>query len=559
MSNVLVARFPTRPVARRTRDIAKVLAGHGLGTLVDQTGLTRFLPRFHRPEPERPRLSQAQRLRLALGELGVSFTKLGQTLSTRADLLPADIIAELSKLQDSAPCVPLAAVERVIIEDFGAPPDGIFARFDPTPMASASIGQVHAATLRDGREVVVKVRRPGIVEQVDVDLEILRSIVDWVQQHTAMGEDYDLHPVVDEFAYTLHDELDYVREAQNAVRFRRAFADDPGIHIPRVHEDYSTHRVLTLERVTGIKISDVEALDRQGISRRAVAENAVRSFLREVLEFGFFHADPHPGNYFVQPDGSLAIVDFGMIGRVSEVTQNRLLRAGLAALHQDSEALAEELYALGVAGRRAQRAAFQKDLDHLIGHYGGYSLSELSARVVVEELVRVVFRHKLQLPAELALLLRVSTMSEGVGLSLDPAFHYFDYASPIFRSSWKQRRSLSANLERLGRTASDAAELGIALPRRLDLLLGRLERGEMQMTVQHRGLDRVTREFQRMTNRLALSVILAASVVAVGIAAGVRREVTGDPVLAWLLRLGLVFSVAFGFSVIWGIWRAGRR
>ena len=559
--STLLARtwFPTRPVALRTRDIARVLARHGLGTLADQAGLNRFLPRFHRPDHERPHLSQAQRLRLACGELGVTFIKLGQTLSTRADLLPADVIAELSRLQDAAPAVPIEAVEQMIAEDLGLPPDQVFARFERTPMASASIGQVHAATLRDGSEVVVKVRRPGVVEQVEVDLDILRGIVEWVQHHTALGEYYELRPLVDEFTHSLHNELDYAREAQNATRFRRAFAGDPGIHIPRVHEEFSTHRVLTLERVSGIKISDVEALERHGISRRAVAENAVRSFLREVLEFGFFHADPHPGNYFVQPDGSLAIVDFGMVGRVSEVTQNRLLRAGLAAVQQDSEALAEELYALGVAGRRAHRAAFQKDLDHLLGHYGGYSLSELSARIVVEELIRVVFRHRLQLPAELALLLRVANMSEGVGLSLDPHFHYFEYASPIFLRNWRHRRSLGANLRRLGRAASDAAEMGVELPRRLDVLLGRLERGEIQMIVQHQGLERVTREFQRMTNRLALSVILAASVVAVGIAAGVRREVAGDVVLTWLLRLGLLFSLAFGLSVVWGIWRAGRR
>jgi ubiquinone biosynthesis protein len=179
--------------------------------------------------------------------------------------------------------------------------------------------------------------------------------------------------------------------------------------------------------------------------------------------------------------------------------------------------------------------------------------------MVVDELVRVVFRHKLQLPGELALLLRVATMSEGVGLTLDPAFHYFEHASPIFRRHWMQRRSLDASLRRLGRAATDAAELGIELPRRLDLLLGRLERGEIQMNVQHQGLERVTREFQRMTNRLALSVILAASVVAVGIAAGIRGAGAGDPILAWLLRLGLLFSLGFGIAVIWGMWRAGRR
>jgi ubiquinone biosynthesis protein len=317
--------------------------------------------------------------------------------------------------------------------------------------------------------------------------------------------------------------------------------------------------VLTLQRVGGVKISDVAALDRLGLPRRAVAENGVRSFLREVLEFGFFHADPHPGNFFVQPDGALAIVDFGMVGRVSEVTQNRLLRAGLAALRQDSETLAEQLYALGVAGRRANRVSFQKDLDHLIGHYGQSSLRELSARTVIDELVRIVLRHKLQLPTELALLLRVANMSEGMGLVLDPGFHYFEYASPIFKRTWRERHSLRAGIQRMSRAALDAAEMSAELPHRLELLLGRLERGEIQLSVRHEGLDAVTREFQRMTNRLALSVILAASVVALGIGAGIRHTASLDPVMYWLLRLGLFFSLAFGVAVLWGIWRAGRR
>jgi ubiquinone biosynthesis protein len=314
-----------------------------------------------------------------------------------------------------------------------------------------------------------------------------------------------------------------------------------------------------MERVSGVKISDMATLDRLGIPRRAIAENAVRILLREVLEFGFFHADPHPGNFFVQPDASLAMVDFGMVGRLSDATHQQLVRAILAVTRQDAEELGEALYSLGVAGRRANRAAFQQDLDHLIGRFEGRSIRELSAGSVTGELTRVALRHRLQLPSELALLLRVINMSEGLGLALDPEFHYLEFAGPILRQSWKRRHSPSQLVKRVGRAAVDAAELGVDLPKRAGRLLSRLERGEVQLNMQHQGLEEFTREFQRMTNRLALSVILGASIVALGLAAGLRQAPEISPIIEWIFRLGLLFSLVFGAWVLWGIWRAGKR
>jgi ubiquinone biosynthesis protein len=544
---------------RRSREIARVLAGHGLESLLDQSGLRRFAPFRLRLRTGEAPLATAARLRAAFGELGVTFIKLGQMLSTRADLLPADVVAELSRLQDSAPPVPVADIHRVIREDLGAPAAVLFERFDDVPLASASIGQVHGARRHDGREVVVKVRRPGVETQAETDLQILRGIAEWAREHTQIGSDYDLIPLVEEFAHSLRSELDYLREADNAERLGRAFAEDRQVWIPAVHRDLTTHRVLTLERITGIKVTDAQALDRMGVSRRAVAENAVRVFLHEALELGFFHADPHPGNFFIQPDGALAMVDFGMMGRLTEETRLRLLRAGLAAIREDSEALAEELYALGVAGRNADRRAFQRDLDHLIGRYGGHSLRELSATVVTQELTGIAFRHRLQLPSELALLFRVMAMSEGLGLSLDPDFHYLESASPHFKKRWASIHSVGATAARFGRAAFDAAELSAQLPRRTGLLLGRLERGELELSVNHEGLRAFSAQLQRMANRLALAVLLAASVVALGLAIGVRGMAGGGALIEWLFRLGLVFSLVFGAVLLWSMWRAPRR
>jgi len=547
-----------RPVMERTRHIARVLAGHGLGAVLHGTGLERFAPRGWWAVDGHA-LSQAQRLGMAFGELGATFTKLGQMLSTRGDMLPAEYLRELSRLQDSAPPVPVDRVLAILERELGASVGVTFGSFERRPLASASIGQVHAATLRDGTRVVVKVQRPTVAEEIERDLEILSRLVDWVESNTRFGADYDVRSLHTEFAHTIHGELDYIREGRNADRLRRAFAGDPGLHIPTVHWPTTTHRVLTLERVEGIKITDLEALDRAGIPRRAIAETAVRTFLRQLLEFGFFHADPHPGNFFVEPDGRIALVDFGMVGRVSDATQEHLLRAGLAAMEQDAEVLADLLYVLGVAGRHADRRSFEKDLDHLLGHYGGFSLRELSAAIVTREITDIAFRHRLQLPSELALILRVITMSEGMGLMLDPEFHYLEYASPIIRRHWQRRHSLRARLVELGRSTVEASELAVGLPRRTQRLLGRLERGEFELNVRHERLEEVTREFQRMTNRLSMALVVAASVVALSMALAVQHEGELSPHFRWLFAFGFVFTLFFGLWLMVSVWRSGRK
>ncbi len=549
-----------RPLVERAGHVSRVLARHGLATLVEQSGLGRFRPRLGRfGRPADSPVGRAVRLRQALGELGVTFTKLGQMLSTRADLLPAEFVIELAKLQDAAPPVPVELIERTIVEELGAPPDRVYAAFDRVPLASASIGQVHAAQLPDGSSVVVKVRRPGVVDEVERDLEILARLAPWLKEHVAMARHLDLEAIVSEFAWTLRNELDYVHEGRNADRLRQAFADDARVWIPRVDWERTTKRVITMERVGGIKVSDLVSLDQLAIPRRKIAENAVRMFLHEVLELGFFHADPHPGNFFVQPDGSIAVVDFGMVGRISEGVRTHLLRAGLAGIEQDPESLADELFALGVAGRGADRGAFTRDLDHLIGHWQGRSVGELSAAAVTRELGAVSFRNGLQLPGELALLLRVVSMSEGLGLMLDPEFRYLKFAAPIVRENWRRGRSLRAGFARLGRATAEAADLGLELPKRAGRLLGRAERGELELGVRHEGLDRFAHELQGMTNRLSLSMLLAASVVALAVALGVNGMPGVERYVRVLFALGFLFSLAFGAWLLVSILRAGRR
>lgn len=563
MSSFLtVPWFARGHLLHRSREIASALTRHGLGWVVVQLGLGDLVP-FERGwlgHPKRARAySQAEHLRMALGELGATFIKLGQALATRPDLLPADYVAEFSKLQDAAPPVPFEQICQLFCDEIGRSPDQVFAHFDPEPLASASIGQVHAGDLRgpSHESITVKVQRPGVAAQVDEDLEIITGMAEWAEGHTAFGRNYNLPVLAEEFAFTLRCELDYLREGHNADLFRRNFAGDATVRIPRVYHELSTARVLTMERMSGIKIDDVAGLDHAGIDRHTVAENAVRVMLREVFEFGFFHADPHPGNFFVEPDGSIALMDFGMVGRLDDQTLERLLRAGAAIARRDTERLTDEFYALGLAGAEAKRSRLQRDLDHLLDRLAGQPIKDLAAAQITNEIMAIASRHRLQLPGELVMLLRVVAMSEGLGARLDPDFHLFEFAAPSLQEFWLKRRSLKAATVRVGQAAWDAAELGLELPRRTSRLLGRLERGEVGFKIEHEGLPEFSRQLRHMANRLALSILLAATIVGLGLLMVIYHPPGWEVIGGWVLAVAFVIAAGFGAWLMWSIWRSG--
>jgi ubiquinone biosynthesis protein len=553
--------FARPQLHRRLRQIAAVLTRHGFGWLLAQVGL------HHYPGERRSRLkrllkgteySQAQHLRMALGELGGAFIKLGQVLSTRADLVPAEYLSELASLQDAAPPVPYADIQAVIAAELGASPGQIFAFFDPEPAASASIGQAHAARLHDGTELIVKVQRPGIEHQANIDLEILRGMCEWAQANTALGEYYDLAGLADEFAYTLRNEMDYRKEGRNADRFRALFNGDTAIYIPKVFWKYSTDRVLTMERVSGIKVSDIEALQTAGINRGEVARNSVRLMLREVFEFGFFHADPHPGNFFVQPDASIALIDFGMVGRLDQRLQATLLRVGMAAVRRDAELLADEFYMLGVVRHGTNRASLQRDLDHLLSEYASGSVRDLAAAEATSEMMAVSLRHRLQLPSALVMLFRVIGVSEALGAKLDPDFRLMDFASPYIKQFWQERRSPSAVTRQAISAMSEAAELTLELPRRASRLLSELERGDIEIRTHIGELKGLQDQLQATINRLAVALVLSATIIVIGMALLIHPPPGWDQMAPWLLGLAWLASAGCGIWLVWRIWRSGK-
>jgi ubiquinone biosynthesis protein len=397
------------------------LLRHGLGGIADLVDPRRLVGNLR--EPDRPRgHSGPDHLRRAFEELGPTFIKLGQVLSTRPDLVPPEYESALAVLQDAAPAVPTADIVRAVEAALGRPIGQTFRAFESVAIAAASIGQVHAATLLDGTEVVVKVRRPGVVERVAGDLELLDRFANVAARRSSIARRYDPVGLATEFGTTLQAELDYPREGHNADLVAASFINDEHVHIPRVFWEFTREAVITEERIWGIKVDDLRALDEAGLDRARVAKTLADAYLSMVFVHRFFHADPHPGNVFVELDGRVAFVDFGMVGSVTAHTGHGLGTILLALVATDSAKMADGLLRLGIASDDVDRATLERDLAQFLEKYARLPLEQLHLGPLIGELMSVVRVHRLRLPSDLALLLKTVMMCEGVAAQLDPTF-----------------------------------------------------------------------------------------------------------------------------------------
>lgn len=365
--------------------------------------------------------------------------------------------------------------------------------------------------------MIVKVQRPGVADVVEKDLAVLADLAHLAATRMGLGEYYDLEEWVAEFAYTLRNELDYTREGNNADRLRRNFADEPALHVPQVYWHLSTPRVLTMEELRGVKINNLAGLDAAGLDRRRVAENSVRIMLTEVFQHGFFHADPHPGNFFILPDNVIGLIDFGMVGQLDESLRNALLRLTLALTRKDSDRLVDELLDLGVAPKRVQRQVMKRDLSHLVARYYDLPIGEWAAGQMFNDVMAIAFRHRLRLPTDLILLIRVIAMSEGLGAQLDPEFNLLTFAEPYLKRFWLQSRGPTYLAHKIATGMVDLTELGLDLPQYLRRLVGQMARGEVTVTTRHEGLNEFIAELNRVANRLAMSILVAALIISVGL------------------------------------------
>ncbi len=513
--------------AARYLQIASAFRRHGLGLVVGLLGLERVLSAGRGGAADAAKRASAEspaHLRAALEELGPTFIKLGQLLSTRSDLLPPSFITELAKLQDAAPPVPVDEIRAVIRTELGADPEAIFAAFENRPMASASIGQAHAATLADGTPVVVKVRRPGAVLQVQVDLEILQNLAARAQRTWEFARDIDAVGIVAEFAETIRAELDYLQEARNAERFARDFEDDDGVVIPRISWEHTTSRVLTLERMSGMNVADTAALDEAGVDRDLVARRGAEIVLKMIFEDRFFHADLHPGNLFIRADGTIALIDFGMVGVIGEDLRGQLARLFIAMVRGDADLLTSALIEVTVGTGSVDRVMLRNDLRPFVSRYRLRSVRQTPFARMMADLFAILRSNRVRLPRELVLLFKALLLIEALATRLDPDFRLGESLEPYAeRLSWERLRA-SAIARRLGRASIDAGELALDLPSIVRRLVDVADTGGIQLHLRAAELDPLVGRAERIGNRLVAGMLGAALISGIGgLVAGERR------------------------------------
>jgi ubiquinone biosynthesis protein len=539
-----VTTVPEQPRSKdeRYREILATLARHGFGIVGDH---------FVEDDAERER-SRAERLRQACEELGPMFIKLGQMLSTRGDLLPEAYRVEFGKLVDDIPPLPADVIAQVIREELGAAPEAIFAVFDPVPLASASIGQVHTARLVDGRDVVVKVRKPGVETLVPIDLEILAELIDtWAPRLPGLKQ-YDAKGVLREFSESLLAELDYRREAANERFFRNVFSNEPGFFIPDVIGEYSTGRVLTHERVEGRKVGEVAGLSNR--RRTAVSQRIARFVLEPAFEHGVFYADPHSGNLLIQDDGSLAVVDFGTVGRLTPEARRRVAGMFLAISRRDAERLTDRLIEVTSPRRPIDRPQLTSDVERLLERYVDVSFDDVPLGNALGELLHVLRRHQLRLPSNLAALIKALVMCEGILQALDPESSLTDYLQPMAGKLFYHGIAGGDHAaERLRDSALDAAQLSIELPRRIDRVLGEIERGNLRVWTRVEDADPLMKRLEHIVERVNATMLAAACIVGLAIVLQIYHPEGWRQWIGVVVWIALIAAIAAAVRTLLGL------
>jgi ubiquinone biosynthesis protein len=553
-----MAQPATRNLGRLS-EIAQVAVRHGFGYWFDTHRLTDLFPRRSRVEEDDQPSQRGQHLREMLDELGPTFVKFGQLLSTRPDVLPPDIIAELRGLQDDVRPFPFADVENVIQEDLGLSIDQLFVEFEERPIAAASIGQVHRATLPNGKRVAVKVQRPGAPRQIEADVALLYQAARLAKERVRALDFIDAHQLVDEFSRSIRQELDYRLEARNAETFYRNFAGHPHVRVPKVFWTYTRSRVLTLEWLDGVQVADLDPNQWSLEDRRDLAYLMTETWMTMIFRHGFFHGDPHPANILVLGHGEqIGLVDFGAVGKLTDDDMSKLTRMFIDAAAENVEALPRRLSELGVRYPKEREEEFLAELREMYYRYYGASLAEIDPLQVIREAFQLIYSMNLQLPTRFLLLDKAIATLGSVGVDLYPDFNVFEVASPYARSLMLERFTPKRMVGHARKESLKLGAMALEFPYQIHDILEEFRDGQIEIGFVHKGLDDLLNRLDVVFNRLVIAMVVAGGLIGsslIGIFAKAGPHVLGINLIS---VIGFALSGLLGIWLLWGVVRSGR-
>ncbi|WNQ11357.1 AarF/ABC1/UbiB kinase family protein [Paenibacillus aurantius] len=547
----------------RYKEIVVALVRHGFGYMVEEMGLFHVLslPRkwLHRGAEKTPH-TFAERIRLVIEELGPTFIKLGQLSATRQDLLAPELVKELQKLQDQVPAFSMEEVKAILEEELHTPMNEIFSEFRETPLAAASIGQVHYARLHSGERVAVKVQRPHVDKIIELDLDILHDLAALAERRIGWFERYRVRTIIEELSRSMREELNYTREGKNTDRIAAQFLQHPGVRIPKIYWPYTTSKVLTMEYLDGLMLNQADELIERGHNLKVTAERLVNAMFHQVLIEGFFHADPHPGNVMVLTDGKIAFVDFGLVGRLDETMKFHLGSLIIGLMRKDSDAIIHAISQLGLLTDDVDMASLRQDLDEMREHYYDIPLSQVSLGEAMNEMFAVANRHRVLIPTDLTLLGKAMITVEGVAVRLYPELSLVDLAEPYGRRLFKERYHPDKVRQRWWRQATEFVETLAGFPRQAAQLTKLLRTGKLKVEIGLPEIDLLLRKLDQISNRISVSIVLLSfSIIMVGLI--IASSVGNVPALILHFPVIEVGSTVAGLMFLWllySIFKSGR-
>lgn len=542
----------------RYADIARLLAQYGLDDVIRVFGLNKLVPRATRESMILRGQTRPERLRMLLQDLGPVYVKLGQVLSTRPDILPEEYIIELEKLQDAVQPVPYDQIEAVLQEELHQPVAGVFREFDRTPLAAASLGQVHAAVTAQGQRVAVKVQRPGIRAAIEPDLAALASLAMFLHERALLAGMYDFIGIVNQLERTLLDELNYHLEARHTELLRMQLCQFPHILIPGVLEDLSTRKILTVERMDGLSLADVsrEALEQRRYA--PLAAEVFRAYLQQVCINGFFHCDPHPGNVLLDDHERLVLLDFGMVARISRTLQYELLRLLLDMSENRGDAVADVCQEIGELQDGFDRNAFVADICYLVGKYHNLSLREMDFGRMVVEMIRTCTRNHVRIPSEVMMLGKTFLQLDGICRALDPHFNPMETIRGSSSHLLREKVAQEASVQSLISVTLETRQTLSELPRRFATIIRMISDNQLRVETRLHGMSSFLDTLDRVGNRMTVGLITAAIIIGSALMMNVATEPKwlGYPVFA---IIGFLLAGGFGIYLIVSILFSGRR